>query len=169
MNAVLQRWAPCNGKYCVPIVFSLMSSTWAKFLPTNPSNIYYSQAHRQDFAAGGGTFLNTILNACSNSHEKSCLRRVNLIHIYLDPECYIDMNAEQAEHCDLLLLQLGQGKRQEIAYFSNRWNFYLLVDCYRVSPLSPTPLSCRTSYSISGGSLYSRNKANRRYNVAIEA
>jgi len=31
------------------------------------------------------------------------------------------------------------------------------------------PLSCRTNYSISGGSLYSRNNVSRRYNVAIEA
>jgi len=28
---------------------------------------------------------------------------------------------------------------------------------------------CRTSYNISGGSLHSRNNANRRYNAAIEA
>jgi len=25
VSAVLQRWAPSNGKHCVPIVFSLMS------------------------------------------------------------------------------------------------------------------------------------------------
>ena len=59
------------------------------------------------------------------------------------------------------VLQLGQGKRQEIVDYANRCNIYLLVDCSRVSPLARPPLSCRTSYSISGGSLYSRNKANR--------
>ena len=50
---------------------------------------------------------------------KSRLRHVNFIHIYLDPESYTVMNAEPAEHHDLLL-PLGQGKRQEIAYFANR-------------------------------------------------
>jgi len=29
----------------------------------------------------GGTFLNTILDVCSNRHEKSRLRYVNFIHI----------------------------------------------------------------------------------------
>jgi len=29
-----------------------MSSKWAKFQPTIRSNVYYSQARRQDFAAG---------------------------------------------------------------------------------------------------------------------
>jgi len=51
--------------------------------------------------------------------RKSRLRHVNFIHIYLDPESYTVMNAEPAEHHDLLL-PLGQGKRQEIAYFANR-------------------------------------------------
>ena len=43
-----------------PIVFSLMSSIWAKFHPTNRNNVYYIQDRRQDFAevepiiAGGG-------------------------------------------------------------------------------------------------------------------
>ena len=50
---MLQRWAPSNGKHCVPFVFSLMSFKWAKIHPTNPSNVYYSQARRQDFAVGG--------------------------------------------------------------------------------------------------------------------
>jgi len=49
---MLQSWAPSNGTQCVPIVFSLMSSKWAKFHPTNRSNVYESQARRQDFAAG---------------------------------------------------------------------------------------------------------------------
>jgi len=31
-----------------------MSSKRAKFHPTNRSNVYYSQARHQDFAAGGG-------------------------------------------------------------------------------------------------------------------
>jgi len=30
-----------------------MSSKWAKFHPTNRSNVNYSQARRQDFPAGG--------------------------------------------------------------------------------------------------------------------
>ena len=67
------------------------------------------------------------------------------------------------------LLQLAQGKRQEIEYFANRWNFYFLVDCSRDSPLPLSSLSCRTRYTIIGGSLYSRNKANRWYNVETEA
>jgi len=67
------------------------------------------------------------------------------------------------------LLQLAQGKRQEIAYFANSWNFYFLVDCSRVSPLPLSSLSYRTSYKIIGGSLYSRKKANRRYKLATEA
>jgi len=46
-----------------------------------------TQGRRQDVAAGGpkvtrgGTFLNTILDVCSNCHEKSRLRYVNFIHI----------------------------------------------------------------------------------------
>jgi len=37
------------------------------------------------------------------------------------------------------LLQLGQAKIQKIAYFANRWNCSLLVDCPRVSPLPLAP------------------------------
>ena len=157
-----------------------MSSKWDKFHPTNRSNVYYSQARRQEFAAGGqksqgGAHLkNTILNVCSIRHEKSRSRHVNFIHIYLDPESYADINAQARnqlgtprgeksflrgaqtfytmskrfelcpEHfsrgskffrslpwlraCErrnsrapsFALLQFGQGKRQEIAYFANR-------------------------------------------------
>jgi len=77
-----------------------MSSKWDKFHPTNRSNVYYSQARRQEFAAGGqksqgGAHLkNTILNVCSIRHEKSRSRHVNFIHIYLDPESYAGINAQ---------------------------------------------------------------------------
>jgi len=43
------------------------------------------QGRRQDVAAGGaqnhkgGTFLNTMLDVCSNRHEKSRLRHANLL------------------------------------------------------------------------------------------
>jgi len=95
-----------------------MSSKWAKFHPTNRNNVCYSQARRQHFAAGvaqihkrrGVNFLNTILNVCSNRHEKSRLRYVNFIHIYLDPESYTDMNAEPAEYRHLLLCNLDKGR-----------------------------------------------------------
>jgi len=40
---------------------------------------------------GGGTFLNTLLNACSNRHEKSRWRYVNFIHFKLDKESYADI------------------------------------------------------------------------------
>jgi len=50
---------------------------------------------------------------------KSRLRHVNFILIYLDPESYIDMNAEPAEHRHLLFCNLGK-ERQEIAYFAKR-------------------------------------------------
>jgi len=85
-----------------------MSSKWAKFHPTNHINVYYSQARRQDFAAGGeksqgwAYSLHTILTVCSNHLEKSRLQHVNLIHIYPDPESYTDMNAEPAEDRDVL-------------------------------------------------------------------
>jgi len=51
--------------------------------------------------------MNTVLDVCSNRHEKSCLRYVNFIHIYFDPESYTDMNAEPAEHRHLLFCNLG--------------------------------------------------------------
>jgi len=91
-----------------------MSSKWAKVHPTNCNNVYYSQARRQDFAGGGpkitrgAHFLNKILTVCSNGQEKSRLRHVNFI--YLDPESYADMNAEPAEHRDLLFCHLGKGR-----------------------------------------------------------
>jgi len=60
---------------------------------------------------GGGTFLNRMLDVCSNRYENSRLQHVNFNCILLDTESYSDMKAEPAEHCHLLL-QLGQGKRQ---------------------------------------------------------
>jgi len=71
---------------------------------------------RQDVAAGGaknnegGIFLNTMMDVCSNRHEKSRLRHVNFIHIQLDPESYADMNAEAAEHHHLMFCNLGKGR-----------------------------------------------------------
>jgi len=59
---------------------------------------------------GGACFLNTMLHACSNRHEKSRLRHVNFIHIYLDPESYKVMNAEPAENRDVLFCNLGKGR-----------------------------------------------------------
>jgi len=58
----------------------------------------------------GTYFLNTILNVCSNRHEKSRLWHVNFIHINLDPESYTYMNAEPAEHSHLLFCNLGKGR-----------------------------------------------------------
>jgi len=51
----------------------------------------------------GQHFLNTILNVCSNRHEKSRLWHLNFIHIYLELESYTDMNAEPTErsHCSI--------------------------------------------------------------------
>ena len=40
--------------------------------------------------------------------RKSRLRHVNFIHIYLDPESCTDINAEPAEHRDLLFCNLGK-------------------------------------------------------------
>ena len=60
-----------------------MSSKWDKFHPTNRRYVRYSQARRQDFAAGGqklqegGTFLKYNIECISNRHEKSRFRHVN--------------------------------------------------------------------------------------------
>ena len=101
----------------------------------------------------GTHLLNAILNVCSNQHEKSRLRHVNFIRIQTRPRKLYRYECQTSQAPPFVLLQLGQGKRQEIAYFANRWNFYLFVDCSRVSPLSPRPLSYRTSYRVSGVSL----------------
>jgi len=75
------------------------------------------QGRRQEVAAEGaknqkgeGTFLNAMLDVCSNRHEKSCLRHVNFIHIQLDPESCADMNAEPAEHRHFMFYNLGKGR-----------------------------------------------------------
>ena len=96
-----------------------MLSKWAKFHSTNRSNVYNSQARRQDFAArgcknhnGGALFSNTILNACSNRHN-SRLQHVNFIHIYLDPQSYTDMNAEPTERRHLLFCNLDKERHKK--------------------------------------------------------
>jgi len=151
-----------------------MSSESAEFHPTNRCKVYYSQARRQDFAAGaqhhkrGAHFKYNI--KCMPQLPQKCRAKRRKLYSHLPRPRTLDRYERRTARApSFALLQLAQGKRQEIAYFANRWNFYFLVDCSRVSPLPLSSLSCRTSYSISGCSLYSRNKANRRYNVATEA
>ena len=145
MSAILQHWGPSNGKHGVPLVFSLMSSKWAKFHPVNRSIVYNSQARRQDFAAGGGVqksqgghIFKMQYWMYAATARKSRLRHVNLF-IFNSTQKVIHTVYERwtGRAQSFALLQLGQGKRQEMAYFANRQNFYLLVDCSRVSPLSP--------------------------------
>jgi len=82
--------------------------------------VWLEQGRRQDVAAGGAkntrgnTFLNTMLDVCSNRHEKSNLRYVNFIHILLDPESYTDMNAKPAEHRHLIFCNLGKLKDKKL-------------------------------------------------------
>ena len=64
------------------------------------------------------------------------------------------MNRQPPEHRHLMFCNLGKVRDK-------------IVLAFHLCP--STPLSCRTSHSISGGALYSRNNASRRYNVAIEA
>ena len=101
--------------------------------------------------------------------RESRLRHVTII--YLDPECYADMNAEAAKHRDLLFCNLGKGRNEKqliLQIVKTAISLYCrLSSTFHFCPSHP--LSCRTSYSISDGSLCSRNNANRWYNVAIEA
>jgi len=76
------------------------------------------------------------------------------------------MNAEPAEHRHLMFCNLDKGRDKKY-HILQTVTTAIYVDCPRFSPLPP--ISCRTKYSISGGSLCSRNNASRRYNVAIEA
>jgi len=73
-----------------------------------------TQGRRQDVAAGGtknykgGTFLNTMLDACSNRHEKVACKVYSHLFVYFDPESYTDMNAEPAEHRRLMFCNLDK-------------------------------------------------------------
>jgi len=95
-----------------------MLSKWAKFHPTDRSNVYNSQARRQDFAAEaaknhkGAHFLIQCWMFAATA-TKSRLRHVNLFHIYLDPESYTDMSAESAENRHLLICNLGKGRHKK--------------------------------------------------------
>jgi len=69
-----------------------MSSKWAKFHTTNRRNVYYSQARRQDFAAGGGinhkggaNFLNTILDVYPTTATKKSLATCKLYSHFTRP------------------------------------------------------------------------------------
>ena len=174
MNAVLQRWAPSNGKHCVAIVFCLKLSNWAKFHPSNLSNVYESgpspafpAARRQKITTAVGTFLNKVLNVCSNRHEECCLPHVNFIHIYLDPVIHKWMPNRPSTVICFFETSTRQETRNGIFWKSLK----LLSPCRLFSrfTFALPPRSCRTSYNISGGSLYSRNKGNRRCIVAIKA
>jgi len=100
--------------------------------PTNRSNFYYSQARRQDFAAGrprftrGDTFLKYNIECMQQPPRKNSLATCKLYSHLPRPRRLYRYECRAGRGPSFALLKLGQGKRQEIAYFANRY-FYLLV------------------------------------------
>jgi len=118
-----------------------MSSKRAKFHPTNRGYVYYSQARRQDFAAGGAenhkgsTFLKHNIGCMQQPLRKKSLATCKLYSHLTRPKSCTDMNAEPAERRHLLFCILGKRRDRKCIF------------CKSLKLLSPCRLFSRFTFA----------------------
>ena len=173
MCAVLQRWAPSNGKHCVPIVFSLMSYKWAKFHPVNRGNVYYSQARRQDFTAGepkitrGNMFKTQYWMYAATATKKVACGMVTLFTFTSTQKVVqIWMPKRPSNVICSIAIWAREETRNSIFCKSTK----LLSSCKLFSHFTFAPAFSFMSHKLQHISRFAIQQkwANRRYNVAIE-
>ena len=130
VSAVLQRWATSNWQHCVPIVFILISSKWANFHPSNHSNVYNSQARRQDFAARA--FIQYNIECMQQTPRKKSLETCKLQENLTRPRKFYRCGRRTGRAPSFVLLQLGRDIAEETRN-SRFWKSLKLLSPCRLS------------------------------------